>query len=448
MIGFLFFFRRGIILKSVTLSASLNISFNGFLHSVRLINCNLTHIGPLTFTNLTGLLMMSVSNNQITHLDKACLSGLNQMITVDLSNNSIQSLPREIFSNVTNLLYINLSGNDLTYIYTALFMKLPHLKILDLSRNSLVSESDNVGATTSISYSEFKRIDLSRNNLTEFPAWLFNWKFLEVINLNGNRLSFRSISLALQKFNISSVYMASPTSKQTKIIYLLQNEFTGFDIGKLDLALRTKLLVFLTLFRVNFGEEVFNCDCSMYELYQHLSNFDTRGLEDNQRSTFQYNRNGFSCLHPTELRGQPLTQAPVTALGCDEPLPTCPKHCRCWVRSVDRVVKVNCSYQNLTQLPNHIPDRSIQLDFSHNKLVDLQYDFPNYFTSLQTLDLSNNDLTYIDGSMFEAQVNISDLLLHGNRLSALPKEVSKLLWIKELKDQINIFDKTYMWALS
>ena len=143
---FFFFFRRSINLRNVTLSDGFNISFSGFLHSVNLINCNLTHIGPLTFTKLTGLSFIDISNNQILRLDKACFSGLNQLIWVDLSNNLITSLPQKIFHNVARLSYINLSGNKLTHISAGLFMKLSPVTILDLSQNHLaIPVTDDFG---------------------------------------------------------------------------------------------------------------------------------------------------------------------------------------------------------------------------------------------------------------------------------------------------------------
>ena len=373
------------------------------------------------FTNLTGLLELSVKNNPMTQLDRESFSGLNQLVSLDLSNNLITSLPQEIFDNATQLRYLILRRNRLTHISLKVFVKLSYLRKLDLSHNSLLSVSTDGISTSSINLAEIRDIDLSRNNLTDFPAWLLLRPYLS-IDLSGNSFAFQAIKLALQKTaNTSFGYILGIPYLHPKTLYLRQNAFTEFDIGKLDSVSLVQFKFLVLYFRLDFGDEIFNCDCSMYFLYQYLRNINTRNLIGNQRSTFEYNKKGFNCLRPIELRGQPLMQAHINALGCYESLPTCPKHCRCWVKSIDRAVKVNCSYQNLTQLPNSIPDRSIKLDFSHNKLANVQHVFPNYLPSLQVLDLSNNDLEYIDGSMFEAQLNISDLLLHDNKLMILPE---------------------------
>ena len=422
-----FHFRRSIQLKHVTLSDASNISFNGFLHSVQLINCSLTQIGPTTFTKLTSILAIYASNNRIAYLDKDSFSGLNKLLLINLNHNLITSLPREIFSNVPDLAHVLLQGNKLTHISLNMFMKLTQLTELDLSQNSLVSVSeDSTVVTALLHYDKLTRVDLSRNNLTHFPAWLLHWPFLVDVDLSNNRISFGGLIATLQtSMDISFDYLTSPGAiTQIKTIKLQQNAFTEFDIATLDFDLLHQLRLLLTGFRLDFGEEVFNCDCKMYQLLEYLRNFDIQGLKDASRRILDYNRNGFSCLQPRELRGQPLLQVPVTALGCDKPLPSCPKFCRCWVRSMDGAVKVNCSHQNLTQLPDLIADRSITLDFSYNNLLVMPSDLPNYFKSLHLLDLSYNNLKNIDGNMFEARYNISDLRLHNNELIILPKEVS------------------------
>ena len=332
---FSFHFRRSIQLKHVTLSDTANISFNGFLHSVQLINCNLTQIGPTTFTNLTSILAIHASNNRIAYLDKDSFSGLNKLLLINLNHNLITSLPREIFSNVPDLAHVLLQGNKLIHISLNMFMKLTQLTELDLSQNSLVGVSeDSTVVTALLHYDKLTRVDLSRNNLTHFPAWLLHWPFLVDVDLSNNGISFKGLIVALQtSMDISFDYLTRPAvTTQIKTIKLQQNAFTEFDIATLDLDLLYQFRLLLTAFRLDFGEEVFHCDCKMYQLYEYLHNFDIKGLKDATRRTLDYNRNGFSCLQPRELRGQPLLQVLVTALGCDEPLSSCPKHCSCWVR--------------------------------------------------------------------------------------------------------------------
>ena len=91
---------------------------------------------------------------------------------------------------------------------------------------------------------------------------------------------------------------------------------------------------------------------------------------------------------------------------------------------MDGAVKVNCAHQNLTRLPDSIPDESITLDLSHNSLFDLRRDLPNYFKSLHILDLSYNNLENINSNMFEGRYNTSDIRLHNNKLITLPNGVS------------------------
>ena len=416
------------------MSDGLDVSFNGFLHLVVIDNCNLTSVKAYMFTNLTGVLAISLTNNRITHLDSASFSGLDDLLNIDLSNNLIKSLPQDIFHNVVQLANIVLRRNQLSHIPAELFAKLTYLRQVDFSQNFLASVSDNAIATSSVYYNKFTNIDLSRNNLTDFPLWLLHLPFLEDINLSFNKISFKGVVDTLRRsMNVSKFHLVPAAGHiQTKTINFHHNNFFYFDIPKEDQnsfpLYQFRLL--LTGFRLDFGEEVFNCDCSLFQLYRYLSNFDIMDINEvsGSKSTFHYNRNGFGCLQPEELRGKPLLRAPITALGCDEQLPSCPMHCSCWVRSVDRAVKVNCVHQNLTLLPDSIPDRSIALDFSHNRLLDLPNDLPMYFHSLHGLDLSDNHLEHVGGNIFEAKYNFSYLRLHNNDLMTLPKEVSMLLY--------------------
>ena len=210
-------------------------------------------------------------NNRITHLDKASFYGLGHLYKIDLSNNLIKSLPQDIFNNVVQLANIILRGNKLTHIPAKLFVKLPCLTKVDFSQNFLTSVSEHA-ISPLVYYNKFTHIDLSRNNLTDFPVWLLRLPFLEDINLSFNRIFFKGIEFTLQKLlNISQLYTTVDTTGylQSKTINFHHNQIVEFDISSMednfDLLYQFRLL--LTGFRLDFGE-VFNCDCTMFRLYQ------------------------------------------------------------------------------------------------------------------------------------------------------------------------------------
>ena len=421
-------------MTSITLRNFRNVSFKGFLHSVALIDCNVTHIYSDTFTQLHNVQGINITKNRIIHLDKESFSGLRQLVMIDLSYNLLTSLPQGIFANVSHLAYIYLERNKLESIQPMLFMNLQSMTHIDLSDNYLVSVSDWAINVSYYRYDAVESIDLSRNYLTDIPLWVIRLPSLPDINLSGNRLSFASIRAELKKsydaLNRYGIETFSSTRKPGSINFR-HNAFTGFDISTLADKLFAGLEYLFLWYRLDFGENVFDCNCTMYPLYQYFFPIDideiranTDLYSDEVLGALDYNKNGFSCHDPTELRGLPLMQAPINAFGCDEQLPACPKHCRCWVRTVDQAVKVDCGNQSLTQLPDSIPEGSIELDFSNNELTELPEELPNYISFLQVFDLSGNSLYKVNEDIFKARYNMTDLRLHNNELTTLPQTVS------------------------
>ena len=355
---------------------------------------------------------------------------------IDLSHNLLTWLPQGIFANVSQLAYIYLQGNILRSIQSMLFTNLHSMRHVDLSDNSLVTVSDHVINVSYYRYDAFESIALSRNYLTDIPLWPLLLPSLPDIDLSGNRLSFESIRRVLKKkLKASEIYGIPPFSGTRKpgSINLLHNSFISFDISTLDVKIFPTLDYFLLWFRLDFGKNVFDCNCAMYPLYQYFHSnpidFTNKDLYTKEmRSAFYYNKNGFNCRSPEELRGKPLMQASINTVGCDKQLTGCPKHCRCWVRTVDQAVKVYCGNQSLSQLPNSIPNGSIELDYSNNELTELPEELPKYISTLRVFDLSRNNLYIVNPNIFKTQYSsdMSDLRLHSNELTTLPKTVSNL----------------------
>ena len=318
-----------------------------------------------------------------------------------------------------------------------IFTKSINLMHVDLSHNHLVYVNDYFIDTLNYDYRQLKSIDLSHNDLKDIPLGLLRSAVPWTIDLSGNKLSFASILTVCQKVastvNVdeSDPYAMSSFLSGIKSIDLYNNAFTGFDISPMDEVLRDALVFFFLFIRLNFGKFVFHCDCSMYYLHQFIAgydsvftNIDSTDIDLDIVNTFDHNMNSFNCLYPKEVRGKSLIQIPISKLGCHEELASYPKHCKCWVRTIDEAVMVNCANRNLTRIPDSLPNRSIELDFSNNHLVDLQEEFLD--NGLQVLDLSGNGLQNMNKNIFTSRYNFSDLRLHNNDLTTLPKTVSSI----------------------
>uniref|UniRef100_A0A673A9X2 Ig-like domain-containing protein n=1 Tax=Sphaeramia orbicularis TaxID=375764 RepID=A0A673A9X2_9TELE len=115
--------------------------------------------------------------------------------------------------------------------------------------------------------------------------------------------------------------------------------------------------------------------------------------------------------------------------GLSSDLP-CAQNCTCNGDSVD------CSNLELTGTPLDLPDRTVSLskDFQeqqmtmcmffllfrhHNKIRTIDGRRTRELVSVETLDLSNNDITELRGHCFPAGLQIRDLYLSNNKISVL-----------------------------
>ena len=87
----------------------------------------------------------------------------------------------------------------------------------------------------------------------------------------------------------------------------------------------------------------------------------------------------------------------------------------------DDIVCMNCSSNNLTDLPSKLPESLEELNCSDNNLTVLPSNLPG---SLQELDCSNNKLTELPSSLPES---LQKLWCSGNKLTSLPLKLPESL---------------------
>jgi len=91
----------------------------------------------------------------------------------------------------------------------------------------------------------------------------------------------------------------------------------------------------------------------------------------------------------------------------------------------DNIVYINCSNNNLTELPSNLPESLDELHCSYNKLTELPSKLPE---SLQELDCSNNNLTSLPPNLPES---LYKLYCRNNNLTSLPSNLPESLQILE-----------------
>ena len=86
-----------------------------------LVSRQITTISTDTFTGLTQLQWLFLSDNELASLDASLFSGLSQLHRLFLENNQLTSLDASIFNGLSQVYMLSLKRNQLTYLDTSLF---------------------------------------------------------------------------------------------------------------------------------------------------------------------------------------------------------------------------------------------------------------------------------------------------------------------------------------
>uniref|UniRef100_A0A669ETK8 Slit homolog 3 (Drosophila) n=1 Tax=Oreochromis niloticus TaxID=8128 RepID=A0A669ETK8_ORENI len=280
-------------------------------------------------------------------------------------------------------------------------------------------------------YKKLKRIDLSKNQISDIAADAFSG----LPNVNGS-LHFRLLNA--NKINCLRVN-AFQDLQNLNLLSLYDNKLQTISKG-----LFTPLRSIKTL---HLAQNPFMCDCHLKWLADYLF--------DNPIET-----SGARCSHPRRLANKRISQVKGKKFRCTgqedyrsrlsgecfQDL-VCPEKCRCEGTVVD------CSNLKLTRIPPHIPEHTTDLRLNDNEIVVLEATgifkkLPN----LRKINLSNNKLKDIREGAFDGAGGVLELLLTGNKLTALQGRVFRgLSGLKTLmlrSNQISCIDNSTFTGLS
>ena len=172
------------------------------------------------------------------------------------------------------------------------------------------------------------------------------------------------------------------------------------------------------------------CDCKLIEFFRYLR----RKLNDEVYSYIKieighpkctspplFENVSFSDIYLGELRC--LSQSNLTNEACNE-------LCTCWDFPIRNALSVDCSYRNLTILPEYVGNsnnRSIELNMTGNLLLETPSMLKqhSYLSNVTVLDLSTNNISLVTIDVFSPSLRV--LKLHNNSLSRLDSKVLKYL---------------------
>lgn len=99
---------------------------------------------------------------------------------------------------------------------------------------------------------------------------------------------------------------------------------------------------------------------------------------------------------------------------------SCPVGCFCIQNSH---FFINCSNQELTQVPKNIPNNVYEIDLSYNNITSLDNDVFSNLPELYKINLANNAIEDIEKSAFQGSLGIRIIDLTNNSLTQLVSDV-------------------------
>ncbi|KAJ4706580.1 Leucine-rich repeat receptor protein kinase [Melia azedarach] len=167
---------------------SLAINSLSFLKVLKLSDCQVHHIPPLSSTNSSSLTTLDLSGNQFDDsFIPSWVFGLRHLVFLDLKENMFQGPIPSGLGNLTSLRFLDLSYNNFNSTIPEWFFGSNLLEYLSLSSNSLQGRiSSGLGKLTQI-----KTLDLSYNEGLEgkIPRSFERLCNLRSISLSGINLS-------------------------------------------------------------------------------------------------------------------------------------------------------------------------------------------------------------------------------------------------------------------
>ena len=169
---------------------------------------------------------------------------------------------------------------------------------------------------------------------------------------------------------------------------------------------------------LNLKENPLECSC-------HLRNF--ASLMKNQ-TYIDIQQQRLRCFSPSWIKGKLMSDLSVEdLLKCrvrsTDPKDICYSTCSCYEHEKDKTFEVDCSYQNLTELPMLKIQNAISLNLTGNSFVNVPS--VKHFEMLKSLILVGNQKASVNSDLLPDSLQV--LKLRDNRLFHLDDSMARLL---------------------
>lgn len=371
-------------------------------------------IDEFSFTNITSIILtIDLAHNRLSTVHPAAFDTLIHLEVLLLSDNNIKTLAGSTFSNLSNLLIIELHNNALHTISTSLFwhnIRLTRIR-LDHNRINIVGDhafdmlqqlaffdmSDNAIQNRVLLNINADQIRLHQTNV----SLLMLGDRVAHVDASYNQIDSLNLEQAssLRELNLSGNALVTIDVSRAKSLEML--DLSGNQLGYVSFLSNANLID--VVLSNNFINEI------RFALATHLQRLDVSG--NNLTSVILSGQTTFNLIHVNVSNNQLTTLDDVGLLHA--------------IRELDasgnpfHLLSVT-TFQNMEMLE--------RLILRSTKLIEIEIGlFEHQGSSLEYLDLSHNQLTRIDKSVFIGLHQLRVLLLDGNHLMALDWRLIELL---------------------
>lgn len=302
------------------------------LKNLKLSHNDITHVAMDTFTSLTSMMMLDVSNNPIRRWD-GILSKLPKLSMVNMKNCLLEHFPTNLSESVQ---FIDVSANNLTRIFKTDIH--PQAVILNLNDNTIAEIEE--GAF--LQAPRLSKLELQNNYLTKFPKIPSQVHHLNIQNNVISSMDAGSFpehsqlgELFLQKNMISNI--SSSTFRNVPLLKKLSIGDNPIQNFSSNLFYNVSKLIYLNVDKMHIKEisgDVFNNLESLLTLSMSGVKFSENSIKGNFLRPL-------SSLNIFDLSYSPsLAKYLLQSSGM--------------LRSLQYISQLNLMANNITTLPNRI----------------------------------------------------------------------------------------------
>ena len=378
------------------------------ISKLRMDACNITALSPKTFNFhlLEAVHHLDMSHNRITSLQVDLFHSptLLNLVLLNIGYNQITSLPENLFHSTAliNLGVLIIDGNEITFLFPKLFIGLENLSFLSLRTNKIAYLDSGLFVSNPI-----RSLDLSANRIESLPEGLFKGKVsktLQIIKLDRNYLKEIPLDCLLQ-LNISSGSIGGVT--HVELSYnnitefpsdLYNSTFWGF-LQNVGMSHNSISVIPSDIFHSKYLESLKDINLShnlLETLPDHLlHNFDLRIRTLNFGYNFikvlpsdLFSFENLDCLTSICLKHNQISFLPDKLLINSQ---------------LVSLNKIDLSYNKISYIPSKFFSKIQKLkeiDLSNNKIETFTADMlPTELKKLDYLDLSHNKISSVNNTV-------------------------------------------------